>query len=243
MNRLVWLVALLLIPVAAQAQTTAVTDSLVGLIALGRTAEARSGLAAVRSAGVTEPGLRYVAARLTTDGAEAARLYEAFLTANPTDPYADDALFSLYQYQVALGQYPAAERRLAEFRRRFPTSPLAPPLVAVAALPLPETPVTGDEPVQPAPVAATEPSAPGEAPGVGGFSVQVGAFGSKVNALALGRRLGKAQPISYGTKVKGNTTLNLVWVGQFPTREAAQRYADGLRRTVRDLPTPIIVAR
>lgn len=89
----------------------------------GKADQARRDVARMLERAPDDPGVRYLEAALTKDGALAAKRFEAVARQFPESPWADDALFRLYQYDYAMGLYRKADEVMTMLRARYPRSP------------------------------------------------------------------------------------------------------------------------
>ena len=160
------------------------------------------------------PGVMYLQAVLTTDGAEAAKLYQNIVDNFPKNEWADDALFKLYQYYYSIGLYKTAEQKLAQLKEEYPYSAYATEQVSAAEEkpPAKETPdiVKPKSPVQ---KFSTN------------FTVQVGAFSTLQNAEELKTKFEKeGYSSNIFTIVSHGKKLYKVWVGEFQAYDEAKKF-------------------
>jgi septal ring-binding cell division protein DamX len=151
------------------------------------------------------PGVMYLQGVLTTDGTEAAKIYQSIVDNFPKSEWADDALYRLYQYYASVGLYKTAEPQ---------TKP--PPQGTTTAQTLPDR-----EPEQPA---VLQPKGDVEKFSTT-FTIQVGAFSTMTNAEELRKRFEKE---GYASNIftinRDGKKLHKVWVGEFQTQEEARRF-------------------
>jgi cell division septation protein DedD len=217
----------LLIRLTALAQDADV-QRYIGMINNGQVEEVRGQVPALLEQYPNHPGVLYVQALVTKEGAEAARVYQSIVDNFPRSAYADAALYRIYQFYYALGLYRTAELKMAQLKRDYPASrylqgdpqetahlpeelPRATDTVAVdAAVPAPVT-VPG---TQPAEMAAVMPAA---------FTLQVGAYGARENAEKQRKFFSDlGYSVETITKVRESRTLHVVLVGNFATQEEAR---------------------
>ncbi|HXG37280.1 MAG TPA: SPOR domain-containing protein [Bacteroidota bacterium] len=167
------------------------------------------------------PGVLFLQAVLTTDGMEAAKMYQSIVDNFPRSEWADDALYKLYQYYYSIGLYKTADQKLDQLKREYPFSAYA-----------------ADEPpvrTRRTPAQAQEPPANVRRPGTvekyaTRFTVQVGAFSTLQNAEELKTRFEREGYVSnIFTIVRDGKKLHKVWVGEFPTQEEAKRFSAELK--------------
>ncbi len=203
-----------------------------------------------------DPGVLYLQALLTTDGAEAVRQYQKIVDTYPNSVWADDALYKVYKFYYAIGLYRTAELKLEQLRTNYPNSRY------ISGRTLPETTaeekITGTAskettvelpqretvPPKPATDVAASPSsleqrpapvtpAKAEPPKVAGqFTLQVGAYSTAANANRQKAFLDYHNyPADVARKVSGSRELFVVYVGSFVTEEDARRTGDELKRS------------
>ncbi len=128
------------------------------------------------------------------------------------DPYAEECLIRLVQYQYAKGLYVGSRTRFEELARRYPDSRwLATGTVLLGRVDSTQTVVTST--------------------GSGRFSIQAGAFGVQNNAIELQKKLEAMglSPVTLQEKTVKSRTLFVVRVGSFATREEAESVSRDLR--------------
>ena len=168
------------------------------------------------------PGVMYLQGVLTSDGTEAAKIYQSIIDNFPKSEWSDDALFRLYQYYASVGLYKTAEQKLEQLKLEYPfsayatedpdTKPLAAGNASIQTTPevQPERPVvlTPDSPVQK--FSTT-------------FTLQVGAFSTMSNAETLKKQFEGAGYVSnIFTINRDGKKLHKVWVGEFQSQEDAK---------------------
>jgi cell division protein FtsN len=170
------------------------------------------------------PGVMFLQGVLTTDGTEAAKIYQSIVDNFPKSEWADDALFRLYQYYASVGLYKTAEQKLAQLKLEYPFSAYAT-----------EEPDT--KPIaQGSASVSTSPDQPTETPVVlqpqgsvqkfsTTFTIQVGAFSTMSNAEELKKRFEKEGYVSnIFTITRDGKKLHKVWVGEFQKQEDARMF-------------------
>lgn len=161
------------------------------------------------------PGVMFLQAVLTTDGAQAAKVYQTIIDNFPDSEWADDALYKLYQYYYSLGLYKTGDAKLRQLKELYPMSPYS-----------------SDEAVQAEHQKALdqEPAAGTETVPAAAYTVQVGAFSTMQNAEELkGRFERESYSATISTVVSNSKTLHKVWVGEFKTYESAKRFAGEIK--------------
>jgi tetratricopeptide (TPR) repeat protein len=162
------------------------------------------------------PGVLYLQAQTTSEGAEAVRIYQSIVDNFPASDWAPEALFKVYQFYYALGLYRTAEMKMTQLKKNYPASKRATGGGEVDTGRLPE-----DRPESPGagpPVAAdTHATAPAH------YTLQVGAYTTQANAekqKAFFEGLGYT--VEMISRVKENRSLFLVLVGTYPSTEVAK---------------------
>lgn len=167
------------------------------------------------------PGVLYLQAVLTTDGTEAAKIYQSIVDNFPRSEWADDALFKLYQYYYSVGLYKTADQKLEQLKRDYPSSTYAADQKVVEepkVAPPPETPAKVSRPSK------------GEKSSVV-YTVQAGTFSVLQNAEELKSRFEKDGYSSHiFTIVNNGKKFHKVWVGEFSKQEEAKRFSAQVKK-------------
>ncbi|MBM2847053.1 MAG: hypothetical protein HW407_2365 [Bacteroidetes bacterium] len=66
-----------------------------------------------------DAGVLYLQGLVTSDGAEAVRIYQGIVDSFPRGEWADDALFKVYQFYHAIGLYLTAEMKWNQLNREY----------------------------------------------------------------------------------------------------------------------------
>jgi tetratricopeptide (TPR) repeat protein len=170
------------------------------------------------------PGVLYLQALTTSDGAEAVRMYQSIVDNFPRSEWADDALYKVYQFYYAIGLYRTAEMKMSQLKREYPTSKYVSSSAGMETKDLAEekeTPVP-DPTTGKVEDAATSEEPKTEAP-QGQFALQVGAYSTQVNAEK--QKLffeDQGFAVDVINKVKNGKSLYLVLVGAFATYDLAK---------------------
>ena len=189
------------------------------MVERGQGEAVKSELPALMTNYQNHPGVLYLQAVLTTDGSEAAKLYQNIVDNFPKNEWADDALYKLYQYYYSIGLYKTGDQKLQQLRQEFPFSTYA---VAKKTSEAPETPMDSPADVKPTGSVEKYPTS---------FTVQVGAFSTLQNAEELKSKFEKENYSSnIFTIVNDGRKLHKVWVGEFQTYEDAKRFTGEIRR-------------
>ncbi len=189
------------------------------MIERGQGEAVKSELPALMTNYQNHPGVLYLQSVLTTDGSEAAKLYQSIVDNFPKNEWADDALYKLYQYYYSIGLYKTGDQKLQQLRQEFPFS-----TYAVTEKPQETPKSTQDAPADVKPTGSVEkyPTS---------FTVQVGAFSTLQNAEELKAKFEKENYSSnIFTIVNDGRKLHKVWVGEFQTYEDAKRFTSEIRR-------------
>ncbi len=219
-----FLLCLLPLGAAAQSEKTNEPDiqRRLEMIERGQEEAVRAELPTLITSYQNHPGVLFLQAVLTTDGMEAAKMYQSIVDNFPRSEWADDALYRLYQYYYSIGLYKTADQKLDQLRRDYPFSAYAadePPTRAR------RTPSPGQE--QPANV--RRPGTIEKYATV--FTVQVGAFSALQNAEELKTRFEREGYVAnIFTIVRDGKKLHKVWVGEFHTQEDAKRFSAELKK-------------
>lgn len=164
------------------------------------------------------PGVLYLQGILTSDGTEAAKIYQSVIDNFPKSEWADDALFKLYQYYYSIGLYKTGDQKLQQLRQEYPFSAYAGNAKSEEGKTAPEE--------APARVASQNPIQKYQTL----FTVQVGAFSTLQNAEELRTRFDRENYSSnIFTIVNNGRKLHKVWVGEFQTYEDAKRFTGEIR--------------
>lgn len=195
-----------------------------------------------------DPGVLYLQALLTADGADAVRQYQHIVDTYPNSEWADDALYKIYKFYYAIGLYRTAEMKLDQLRAKYPNSRY------IAGMTIGEEPDTAsvqrkesvrqpNEPVgTPAVVAEPEPNkqAPPTPPSerdergtpAQRFTLQVGAYSTMANANRQKSFFDYHNyPADVVRTMRGDRELYIVYVGRFATEDEARRTGEQLRRS------------
>ncbi len=172
------------------------------------------------------PGVLYLQAVLTTDGTEAAKMYQNIVDNFPRSEWADDALYRLYQYYYSIGLYKTAEQKLQQLRQDYPFSAYAvetPPLTDNIA-DIKQSAAVKESVKQPVKERETAVSEAIRQKYEGtGFTVQIGAFSTLQNAELLKTKFEQeGYTCNIFTMMSNGKKLHKVWVGEYSTYKEAQ---------------------
>ena len=232
--RLRMLAGLLLWCTLAAAQNGAPdVQQLVDLINRGQGDVVKAELPSLLSRYPNNPGILYVQALLTSEGAEAVRMYQSIVDNFPKSEWADDALYKVYQFYYSLGLYRTAELKMAQLKREYPASKYVTSGTSAETAKLPEEtpkPATQQKKIEATPqTPADSPAPPTGEPGL--FSLQVGAYTALTNAdrqkKLFEERGYTAEVIS---RVRDGRSLYVVLVGSYRTYDEAKARAAEIKQ-------------
>ncbi|MBX2991548.1 MAG: SPOR domain-containing protein [Bacteroidetes bacterium] len=223
-------------------------ETYIALIENGQADLVRNELPSLLNQHPKNPGVLYLQALMTTDGAEAVRLYQNIVDNHPTSEWADDALHRVYKFYYAIGLFRTADLKLEQLKRDYPDSkyvaglsPAAPVIseqktaTAQASATVSEPPTTPSiEISQPESTPRSEevkppvtqpPASPGR------FTLQVGAFSTYENADKQKSFFTYHNyPAEVAQKSSGGRELFVVYVGSYSTDADARATGDAIRR-------------
>jgi len=184
------------------------------MIEKGQAEAVRAELPSLMTNYQNNPGVMYLQAVLTTDGTEAAKLYQNIVDNFPKSEWGDDALYKLYQYYYSIGLYKTADQKLTQLKEEYPFSAYAAEKNSIVE----EKQATKEKPT------VTKPK--GTVPKFAtNFTVQVGAFSTLENASELKTKFEKEGfQSNIFTIVSHGKKLHKVWVGEFQTYDEARRF-------------------
>jgi len=190
------------------------------MIEKGQAEAVRAELPSLMTNYQNNPGVMYLQAVLTTDGTEAAKLFQNIVDNFPKSEWGDDALYKLYQYYYSIGLYKTADQKLTQLKEEYPFSAYASennPIVEE------KHPVEDKQPVKEKPVVTkAKETVPKFATN---FTVQVGAFSTLQNAGELKAKFEKeGYQSNIFTIVSNGKKLHKVWVGEFQSIDEARRF-------------------
>jgi len=191
------------------------------LIEKGQSDVVRTELPTLMTNFQNHPGVLYLQGVLTTDGSEAAKIYQSIVDNFPKSEWADDALFKLYQYYYSVGLYKTADQKLEQLKRDYPFSTYATDQKVA------EEPKVTPPPEAPAKV--SQPSKGKKSTVV--YTVQAGTFRELQNAEELKSRFERDGYASHiFTIVNSGKKFHKVWVGEFATQDEAKRFSGEIKK-------------
>jgi tetratricopeptide (TPR) repeat protein len=190
------------------------------------------------------PGVLYLHGVLTSDGSEAAKIYQSIVDNFPRNEWADDALYRLYQYYYSIGLYKTADQKIAQLKEFYPFSSYASEDAAALEKKAAqeEKLVAGEKKQSEMKPAAEEKTIPEEKPSPvrpkGGakniasiFTIQVGVFSTFQNAEGLRKKFEKEGYVAnISTQINGDRKLHKVLVGEFKTSKEARRFSAEVKK-------------
>jgi len=171
-----------------------------------------------------DPGVLYLQAQTTSEGAEAVRIYQSIVDNFPTSDWAPESLFRVYQFYYALGLYRTAEMKMTQLKKNYPSSKHALDVSQSDTRLVPE-----EKSLQPTgenkPAVETHEASPSV------FTLQVGAYSTQMNADKQRAFFeGHGYPVETINRVKDNRSLFLVLVGTYSSEEEARAKSDEIKR-------------
>ena len=207
----------------AQSQGTGEPDILkrLELIEKGQADVIRAELPTLMTNFQNHPGVLYLQGVLTTDGSEAAKIFQSIVDNFPKSEWADDALYKLYQYYYSVGLYKTADQKMEQLKRDYPFSTYA------TDQKVSEEPKVTPPPETPAKV--SQPNKGKKSTVV--YTVQAGTFRELQNAEELKSRFERDGYASHiFTIVNSGKKFHKVWVGEFTTQDEAKRFSSEIRK-------------
>lgn len=171
-----------------------------------------------------DPGVLYLQAQTTSEGAEAVRIYQSIVDNFPTSEWAPEALFRVYQFYYALGLYRTAEMKMAQLKKNYPSSK------HTLGVPEADTRQIPDENAQP-PVNGVKPTSEGHDVTAASFTLQVGAYTTQMNAEKQKAFFeGQGYTVETINRVKDNRSLFFVLVGSYTSVEEAKAKGQEIKK-------------
>ncbi len=221
MKYVVAVALLFCIPSALRAQNAeADVAKYVAMIRNGQVEPVKAEVPALLAKYPNNPGVLYLQALTTSEGAEAVRIYQSIVDNFPSSEWADDALYKVYQFYYSLGLYRTAEIKMAQLRKNYPGSPF------VNAATDKETQRLTDEKTDTAAASVRTPGGPAET-----FTLQVGAYTTAANAQrqkSFFEDLG--YPVEVINRVKEGRSLFLVIVGSYGSADEAREQGAEIKK-------------
>lgn len=238
MKRFLLLTAIIGLVQAVPAQDSDV-QRYIGMVNAGQIDDVRKEIPALQEKYPNSPGVLYVQGLVAREGAEAARVYQSIVDNFPKSKYADAALFRVYQFYYALGLYRTAELKMNQLKQDYPNSRyLRPDAKETSELAeeveRPPVPSTRDTSAIVAPAGTEKPAVASPAPSAvtpSSFALQVGAYGTQVNAEKQRKFFAeRGYSVELITKVRDTKTLFVVLLGSFATYDEAKAKGEELKK-------------
>lgn len=168
------------------------------------------------------PGVMYLQGVLTTDGTEAAKIFQSIVDNFPKSEWADDALYKLYQYYYSIGLYKTADQKMAQLKQDYPYSAYAVDQSSASKETVKDTSTQIADIVKPKSTVQKFSTS---------FTVQVGAFSTLQRAEELKSFFeGKGYSSNIFTMVTNGKKLHKVWVGEFQNQDDARRFGAEIKK-------------
>jgi hypothetical protein len=120
---LVWILLQAVIPEQLCAQEHVEIEAALRVMQLGDQPKAETLAAPLIQKHPDDPAVLYLQAAITSKASAAIQLYQRIWSDAPASSWADDAVYRLYQYSIAVGAYQTADRYRERLRARWPDSP------------------------------------------------------------------------------------------------------------------------
>jgi cell division septation protein DedD len=200
------------------------------LIESGQAEQVRAELPTLLNQYPNNPGVQFLQAVLTTDGAEAVRMYQSIVDNFPKSEWADDALFKVYKFYQAIGLYRTAEIKLNQLKTTYPDSKYVLGTTATETKQVAEqnveAPQQSTQTVEVPKAEATKPEP------LGKFALQVGVFSTPANADKQKMFFEyQKYPVEVVSKMKGSKELFYVFIGSYATADEAQTQGDEIKKS------------
>jgi tetratricopeptide (TPR) repeat protein len=177
------------------------------LLRIGNVDSVKVALDSLKKLYPNSPNLKFLDAILKENAEEAVKIYYDIVLNHPEGEYSDEALFKIFQFHYAKGDYEQAKRELERLKKTYPSSPYAGINVRFPSLEKTTTEVKC------------------------AFSIQVGAFTDKRNAEKEKSFFEeKGYSVELHTKIKDGKLFYLVWVGCLQDKKDAER----LKREIKE---------
>lgn len=185
------------------------------------------------------PGVLYLQGRLSTDGIEALKFYQAVVDNFPKSEWADDALYKIYQYYYAVGLYRTADLKWKHLKKEYPNSPYLKSPLSKDIKPVEEDTINVRD------ISITQPAIKVEKPKTTEFTadtlgqttqsivytLQVGAFSTLENAKKQEKYfVDLGYQVEVTNKIRAGKSLYLVWVGNYSSAEEAAKFKEDFKQ-------------
>lgn len=217
-TKLLILLPLLFLPVREiHAQELNITPYLIKIEA-GKKAEVISKIPELKQKYPNSSELIYLDALLTEDGEKAFRIYSSLLDNYPRSKYADDSIFRIYSYFMAVEKPDKAKLYLNRLQKEFPESPYLKVIKDAGAFEFKQSELIKKKNESDYKIKSKTSDSEGY------YTIQAGAFTNEENALRLKLDFEEA---GYSSEIKeksvGGSLFHVVFVGKFNTENDAAR--------------------
>jgi tetratricopeptide (TPR) repeat protein len=187
------------------------------LVENGNYQSAASDLEKLKEQNPDDPSVLYLDALLTKDGKEASGKYKIVSEIYPQSKYADAAVYQIYSYYYAAGNYTSADKYLDKLKTDYPSS---------SYLKMIENKNVDEKSLNASTVSdKSEKSVNRNNKELDRFTIQAGAFLVRSNAEKLQENFSNGGLISEIKEKKvGGSTFFVVNVGKFKTEDEAQGF-------------------
>ena len=121
-HALVLLLLVLIAPALRAQSADAEVTKYLAMVQDGKMDQVKAEIPSLLSKYPNNPGVLYLQAQTTSEGAEAVRIYQSIVDNFPASEWASEALFRVYQFYYALGLYRTAEMKMAQLKKNYPAS-------------------------------------------------------------------------------------------------------------------------
>ena len=167
------------------------------------------------------PSVLFLEGVLTNEGKKALITYSKILDKYPKSKYADAALYRIFSYYYAAGEYYNAKKCLEDLKKDYPTSPYI--KIAERDIPAADQTAVSEEKGS---NQITEEDTPKYK-----FTIQAGAFTNPSNAATLKNNFEDNGFFSeIKNKVVAGTTFRVVYIGKFEDKEEAENFLHVINR-------------
>ena len=184
-------------------------------IEAGNRKEVEEELPSLISKNPESPSVMFLEGVLTKDGNKVLDIYSKILDKFPKSKYADAALYRIFSYYYAGGEYYNAKKCLEELKSNYPASPY----IKIADRNIPDTDqlaLTEENNAN----GMTEEDMPKYK-----YTIQAGAFTKSSNAASLKKSFeDNGFFCQIKNKIVARTTFNVVYVGRFENRDEAENF-------------------
>lgn len=188
------------------------------------------------------PAILYLQGRLSSDGIEALKFYQAVVDNFSKSEWADDALYKIYQYYYAVGLYKTADLKWKHLQKEYPNSPYLKYPISKDIKPIDDTIKINEIAITHPDVKVVEQLKDDRLPLDTQkentksviYTVQVGAFSTLENAKKQEKFfVDLGYQVEVTNRIRAGKSLYLVWVGNFNSTEEAEKVKDEIKHKYR----------